>query len=370
MNFNIGYNFDRSLPRILGELNKQYEDTGNRIASVYGSDRDHAHFSARPAFRIQEIGKLELSTHVKQLAGQGIDFNYTFNSPNLGSKREFMDKRGEISDWLYDLELMGVKRIIVADTMLLDFIAREMPNLNMNIEISTIMHIDTPMQIMAFKELDPRIDRVVGNILYNRSFDKLKTFARVAKRVGIDYEVMTNEFCSTISTNPDSANMAHCIYRDSCYDCHATNVTKSDAAQMHGYPMGNCMSGRAQNPADWLRSNFILPQHLKHYAKRGIEHFKITGRTAKTPYLIEMVKAHLSERYEGNLMRLWKPLETISSEKDEVSEHKYKFDIPVTPIMDRFLDPWDLGLIDCTEQVCDECHYCDNFYQDWVKPLK
>lgn len=367
MDFNIGYNFDPELPAMLAKLNEQYAHTGNRIASVYGSDRAHAYCSARPDFRIPEISAGELDWHVQALAQVGIEFNYTFNTPSFGSKVDFIARQPEIKEWLEHLEHMGVARIIVADPMLLDFIARKIPGLNMKIELSTIMHIDTPMQLVAYKQLDPRIDRVVGNILYNRSFRKLEAFARVCKQYDMTYEIMTNEFCSTISTKEGVVNMGHCVYRDSCYTCHASNVTKQDAMAERNYPMGNCMSGRASNAADWLRSNFVLPQHLHHYRDIGINNFKITGRTAKTPYLLEMVSSHLAEYYEGNLMKMWKPLETIYSGKDELSEHKYKFDIPTAP-MTKFLEPWLTGELDCTTHLCSECRYCDIFYDQAIRP--
>lgn len=366
MDFNIGYNFDPELPEMLAELNKEFGDTGNRIASVYGSDRAHAWCSARPDFRIQDVSETELAWHIDKLKQNDIEFNYTFNTPTFGSKAEFIERQPEIISWIDDLITMGVKRLIIADPMLLDFLARKMPDADIKIELSTIMHVDTPMQLVAYKQLDSRIDRVVGNILYNRSFEKLEAFADVCSRYGMTYEIMTNEFCSTISNEDGVVNMGHCIYRDSCYACHATNTTKNEALAERNYPMGNCMSGRASSAADWLRSNFVLPQHLKYYETRGLTNFKITGRTAKTPYLLEMVRSHLAEYYDGNLMKMWKPLETIYSEKDELTGHKYKFDIP-TDKMAAFITPWLNGEVDCTTDLCSDCKYCDGFYENMIK---
>jgi collagenase-like PrtC family protease len=368
MDFNIGCNFDTNLPDELASLNQQFHHTGNRISSVYGSDQAHAWCSARPDFRLPELTEQELAMHVAEYRRHGIDFNYTFNTPTFGSKAKFIERQHDITEWVLALWEMGVARLIIADPMLLDFISRKIPEVTMKLELSTIMHVDTPMQLIAYKQLDSRIDRVVGNILYNRDFRKLKAFNRVCERYGMSYELMTNEFCSTISTEDGVVNLAHCIYRDSCYACHASNTTKKEALAERNYPMGKCMSGRAKSAADWLRSNFILPQHLRHYNEIGITNFKITGRTAKTPYLLEMAQCHLAERFDGNLLQLWKPLETIYSEKDELSGHKHKFNVPADKMGD-FLNPWVNGQVDCTTDLCSDCRYCDMYYENVLRPV-
>lgn len=354
---NTGYNFDLGLIDAFQDLNNKYPD---QITGVYGSIRAHAWTSARPDFRLPEVSIEELADHVRMLGNIGIEFNYTLNSPYLGSKVEYAKREDELADIITLLSQIGVARIIIANPIVLETMRRKLPNLPIKIELSTILHVDTPMQLVAFKQIDERIDKVVGNILYNRDFNKLEAFARTCEMLDMEYEVMVNEFCSIASKRSEVPNFAHCIHRDSCYNCHAKNVAVEDAKLINNYPMGKCMSGRAHHAADWLRSPFILPQHMHYYNNVGIDNFKVTGRTAKTPYIKYIVESYLKQQYNDNLMKLWKPLETIYSDKDELSEHKFKFDIP-TEHMDDFLAPWVARELDCNMQLCSDCQYCDRF---------
>lgn len=358
MKLNLGYNFDVELPTFLAGLNHKYRDSGATISSVYGSDKDHAWLSARPDFRLPEVPEGELKAHVQALAGAGIEFNYTMNTSYLGSKADFAPRVNEFLDWSHKLVEMGVKRFIVANPMFIDILSKRAPDLDVAIELSTIMHIDTPMQMQAFKQLDKRVDRVVSNLLYNRDFKKLFTMVRHAHKLGIDYEIMVNEFCATGSYQSDIPVGTHCIFRDSCYNCHAENKTVEDAKLLNNYPMGDCMSSRAHDIADWLRSPFIRPEDTHWYEEMGVGSFKVTGRTAKTPYILHIAEAYLSRQFGGNMLQLWKPLETIYSDKDELSGHKHKHDIPNSKL-EGFMNPFVTGSINCNDITCSDCRWCD-----------
>jgi len=369
LKLNVGYNFDKHMPEVLDQINREHGTAEDRITEVYGSDKAHAWLAARPDFRLPDITNSNLANHVALLLSYGIRFNYTMNAPYLGSKAEFMARKEELIEWTKFLVDIGVHRLIVSNPMLIEFFRRYLPKEKLRIELSTIMHVDTPMQLAAYKELDPRVDKVVGNILYNRDFTKLQYFAVACEALGMEYEVMVNEFCANTTGVGDTPNMAHCIYRDSCYQCHSENVTKKDAKLIQNYPMGKCMSSRGHNPADWLRTGFVLPQWLRHYENRGIHNFKVTGRTAKTPYIKMVAESYLRRDYTGNLLGLWKPLETIYSEKDELSEHKQRFSIPAEALQ-TFIDPWLTHKLDCNNKLCSSCFYCDDWYEVISNPYK
>jgi|APSaa5957512535_1039671.scaffolds.fasta_scaffold23984_3 collagenase-like PrtC family protease len=361
IHLNLGYNFDTELPDKLNALNQKYGVEGykiNKITGVYGSDKAHAWLSARPDFRLPEVSKFELRTHVHRLLDKDIEFNYTINTSYPGSKESFAPRVGEFVDWIGTLANMGVKRLIVANPMFIDILSKKAPEIDIAIELSTIMHIDTPMQMQAFKQLDKRVDKVVSNLLYNRDFSKLATLAGYAKDLSLGYEVMVNEFCATGSYNNDVPVGTHCIFRDSCYNCHAENETVEHAKLLNNYPMGDCMSSRAHDIADWLRSPFIRPEDTHFYENIGIQHFKVTGRTAKTPYILHIAEAYLSGKFDGNMLQLWKPLETIYSDKDELSGHKHKHNIPNAQL-EGFISPFVKGEINCNNTTCEECFWCD-----------
>jgi collagenase-like PrtC family protease len=359
-NYNCGYNFDINLVDTFKKLHDKYPN--HRITTAYGSIAQHAEFSARPDFRLPDISEKELEQHIIALLDEGIGMNYTMNNIMVPPKKDWMEFQPKLVSLVHRLGDWGVSRITVSNSAMLNLIARYCPDVDIKIEISTIAHVDAVMQLGAYKAVDSRIDRVCGNIAKNREFKFLKAAAKEAKRLGMTYEVMINEFCSTAGKTLDGEVYAtHCIHRDECYAEHGTNKTKKDALAFSNYPMSKCMSGRASSGADWLRSMFVLPQHQHYYNDVGINNFKITGRTATTPYIEAVCEYYMAERFDGNLMHLWKPLETIYTGVAE-ADHKYKFDIP-TAAMDNFLEPWISDKnFSCNNTTCMECKHCDNWY--------
>lgn len=357
--FKVGYNFDIKLVEIFKELNEKYKGT-SRIVEVYGSDRNHAFLSARPHFRIQDIDNIELKGHVSALKEIGIDFNYTMNSINPGSKRELNEKKEMIKGYTLYLEKIGVKRITVSNPLIIEII-REVSDIA--IEISTIAHIDTVSQIKYYKEKYD-IDKVCGNLMLNRNFTKLSAMADWANSNGVVLDLMVNEFCG----NGSGSYATHCIYRDSCYIAHASDVTKEDAELLDCYPMRRCIQSRDIDAACWLKMRFIRPEDLKHYRDIGITDFKITGRTGTTEYIKMVAEAYCSESYDGNLLGLWKNLDTIYNGKSELeTDNEIEID---NKKLDGFLNKWINEDWRCDEKDCgtvgnpNSCNYCNVFWEN------
>lgn len=354
INYKIGCNFDEDLIDKIADLNEKYKDSA-RCFEFFGSDRDHAYLAARPEFRLPDLSKTRLENYVKRAKEKGIMFNYTANSVFPGTKKELVDKKQEIIDYFKWLEEIGVYCITVSNPITLEFL-REASQ-TMKVELSTTLHIDAVTQIKYYKE-KYNIDKVCGSLLKNRSIKFLENAAKYCNENGIIYEIMVNEFCGTGGDN----YMTHCIYRDSCYAFHATNKTKEDAESLNGYPMKFCMSSRDDNPAqNWLRTRFVRPEDIKRYEEIGIKSFKITGRTGSTDYIVKMAEAYLSQKFDGNLLELWKPLQTIYTNDPELEyEHKQYID---NSKLDGYLDYWfNNKNFDCANEECGKtCKYCEEF---------
>ena len=358
--FKVGTNFDERLLDELDKLNKTYE--GNKIIEIYGSDRLTADLAARPDFRLPLLTKQQIESYVKKANEYGIKFNYTLNSffP-YGSKKEFVKNIDNIKDVINFLENIGVFRITVANPILLELIRNEIKS-NIQIELSTCAHIDAITQIKYMYE-KYNVTKICNNLIKNRDFDFLKAAADYCNKNGIIYELMVNEFCGV--GGKDFAT--HCVYRDSCYMCHATNKTLDDANSFNEYPMRICSESRNENPANWLKTRFIRPEDIKYYNNIGINHFKITGRTGSTDYIIKTVESYMSQNYEGNLLNLWKPLESIKGNESEFSNNYTKNNIP-NKSLDGFIDIWYNTGKKCEYEICGEtCKYCDEWYNQKCK---
>lgn len=356
--FKVGVNFDFSLLNDIIELNKESEK--GQITELYGSIREHSALAARPDFRLPDVTNIDLENYIKIAKDNGIDFNYTLNSIlPYGSKSEMYKYRYEIADLVQYLEAIGVHRITVANPLMLEII-RNYAKSDIEVEISTVAHIDTVTQIKFYHE-KYGVNKVCGNLNKNRDFEFLEKAAKYCNDNAIIYELMVNEFCGV--GGEDYAT--HCIYRDSCYLCHATNHTFEDTMTFDNYPMNLCTNSRNKNIVNWLRLKWIRPEDLRYYNNIGLRHFKVTGRTGSSEYIIKTLKAYLDCDYNGNLIELWKPLESIKPGTKESEIKNFYID---NKKLNGFIKIWTtknpFTYHKCDNEVCGEtCQYCERFYK-------
>lgn len=353
--YKIGCNFDPKL--IDGILELNYGNTNRIINELFGSDREHAYLTARPAFRLPDIDKSGFEKYLRRCIEAGVKFNYTMNSPYPGSKKFLSDQKKKIIDHVKFLEDSGVAIITISAPVLAEFI-REASS-SIEIEISTIAHIDTVTQIKAWKD-KYSINRICSNLLKNRSVKFLRNAATYCKANNIVLNLMVNEFCSTGGGDDSKPYSTHCIYRDSCYLCHAENETPDDDRLLNRYPMAYCISSRSHS-STWLKSMFIRPEDIYLYENIGIDHFKITGRTATTQYLLKVAEAYIRGIWNDNLLALWKPLETIHTHQNELDfEHNILID---NSKLNGFVNFWfENENHDCSIEICGEtCRYCNEY---------
>lgn len=358
--FKLGTNFDFALLDAIKKENDTNE-RGNTVQEVYGSIRAHASLAARPDFRLPVVSNDKFIEYVRYAKERGINFNYTLNSIQpMENKLNFEKHAREIIDLIEWFAEIGVYRITIANPMLLELVKRTKHH--PLVEISTIAHIDTITQIRYFFETYG-VTKICANVNKNRNFKWLEKAAKYCNDNNIELELMANEFCGV----GGKGYATHCIYRDSCYICHSTNKDEADAKALDSYPMKQCTMSRNSDPANWLKVKFIRPEDLKVYNDIGIHNFKLTGRTASTEYLVKVLHAYMTENWEGNLLGLWKPLESITHEKDESFT---SYNIP-NKALDNFINIWSKSYHDCDNEICGQtCQYCQRWYEEHVKELQ
>ena len=352
--FKLGTNFDPALPHYIAQLNSQHQDKAV-INEVYGSDRAHANLAARPDFRLPNVSMAQLEYHVRDCHAHGICFNYTMNTILPGSKVYVEEHKAEIIDFIHKLEDIGVYRVTAASPLLMEIIREASPTIEL--DISTIMHVDTVTQIQYLHETFG-IKKLCNSVLKNRSVNFLMAAAKYCNANDIEFELLANEFCGVAG----KSYTTHCVYRDSCYITHAQDTTKESAMAMDTYPMQHCATGRAMDMHNWLKLRWIRPQDLHYYNSIGIDKFKITGRTGSTDYIMRVAEGYMSGVWDDNLLDLWKPLETIYTGQAE-NEYEQPAHID-TKLLDKFLFKWfnEPGF-DCANELCGtDCNYCEHFY--------
>lgn len=360
--YKVGCNFDPELINVVKYLNDKYKDHG-RIVELFGSDADTEEVTARPGWRLPKISREFFAEYVKKLKDIGVNFNFTMNSIQpYGSKMNMIAHKKEIQDLVKWLESIGVYRITVANPMMLLFI-REVSNIE--IEMSCIAHIDTVTQLKYYHETFG-VNKFCCSILKNRNKMFLINAQKYCDENNCILELMCQEFCGVAGVDGNGTHYAtHCVFRDSCYLCHAMNKTKEDSMSYHNYPMGYCMSARSSTPEAWLRMRWIRPEDQKIYRNRtGVNYFKLSGRTGTTEYLKFVMEAYMSESYDGNLLELWKPLSSIYDGKTEL---KSETDVNIpNKKLDGFINKWmNKDGWECENELCGTtCKYCEKFAKE------
>jgi collagenase-like PrtC family protease len=366
--FKVGDNLSNDLPAVLDRLNQKYS---NKITEVFGSIAQHAWLAARPRFRLPNITEKQFCEHVKKLHSYGIEFNYTLNAPFLGSSSYIEMRLPMLKDTVGFLVNCGITRFTISSPLLAILLKNIYGN-RLEYELSTIAALTQVSQLKSYHDM-AGFTRFCMNIEKHRNFDFLKKAQEVANREGFVINLIVNEFCSSSHANYCSG----CVLRQDCYNLHSVNETKEDYAKFGGYPMNYCMAGRGQEPYSWLRSRFILPQWLKFYRDIGITHYKITGRTGSTEYIKKIVEYYMKEKFDGNLLELWKPLESIySGAKNSDADNTFiKTNLSCKKLIDNnFINHWlpneDQGdfCFDCSSEDCGvSCNYCKEFYDKHLK---
>lgn len=359
-NLNFGYNFEPETLGLIEELNNLHskENPTNRITSVYGSDVEHSYLSARPDYRFPRFATLNnLFAHAKMLRDIGVGFWYTANTIDIGAK--FAINKSRIAKWIDELSTNDIG-IIVADTMLLEIINKHC-KVTPRVELSTIMRIESPRELIALKEQYPFIVKSVIHISYNRSFYLLKQFVKAADIAGIELEVLVNENCGT--GYPGGASP--CIHRDSCYNNHGHNVTLQDAKLISDYPLNKCISKRYSDITNFLNLFWILPEHFKYYEAIGIHYFKVTGRTASADFAKDILPKYVRGLYDGNIINSWLPIEKINRPGTGHSQDRAQGIDSNT--LYSFMLPFVEEEIECHSRICNvDCDYCQEYYNDII----
>ena len=344
------------------ELNEKYKNHG-RIVELFGSDRDTEEVTARPGWRLPKISKEYFADYVKKLNDIGVKFNFTMNSIiPYGSKVEMVKHKKDIQDLVKWLESIGVYRLTIANPEIL-IMVREVSNIE--VEMSCITHIDTVTQMKYYHETFG-VNKFCCSILKNRNKEFLIRAQDYCNRNGCILEIMCQEMCGVAGIDNQGSHYAtHCVFRDSCYICHAFNRTKEESMLDNNYPMGYCMSARSSTPEAWLRMRWIRPEDQKIYReKTGINYWKVSGRTGTLEYMKFVLEAYMSESYDGNLLGLWKPLSSIYDGKTELKS-KTDIDIP-NKKLDGFINKWmDGNGWECENHECGySCRYCEQFAKE------
>lgn len=356
----VGCIFSQDFLDYINEMNSRTELV--KIYEVYGSTLENCFLTARSAYRLPQCDRKSFEQYIRNILDMGLQFNYTMNASYIGSLEEIYRKQAQIKGYIKYLSDIGVTTITITLPIIAEMI-REVDE-KIGIEVSTIAHLDSVAQIQMWYE-KYAITKICNNVMKNRETAFLRNAAQFCKSKNIVLTLIANEFCSN-GTNNAIDCAGGCIYRDHCYSLQSEGYTQADMKKMHGYPMAICDESR-KHPIVWLKSNFIRPEDMKLYNEVGINHFKITGRTASLSYMKKVIKAYMEQNWNGNLIGLWNNVDHLSIGSESEKREKEVF-IP-NKLLDNFLKFWFQNMNHiCSQELCGEtCEYCNRYYEEYIK---
>ncbi len=257
---------------------------GLPVRYVYGCLPDEP--GMRPMTWVPQVDEATLVEHISQAASLGIDFLYVLNPSCLGA-REFSGegqrwlayKIGQWQDW-------GLKSVTVSNPYVVHMIKERAPELR--VHVSMVANIDTLNKARWWEQLGADVLNIHPNA--NRDFAFLRA---LRQSVHCDLVVLVNEGC-----------LLQCYMRE----YHANNSSHSIEGLEKGYFMDYCSAMCARikigEPAQMLKSPWVLPEDLALYERAGISKFKVAGRDKSTEWLLRAIHSYGERHYEGNLMEL------------------------------------------------------------------
>lgn len=354
---NVGCNFDESLIEKVKELNAKYIKNGVQVAEFYGSlPKGVAGLpTARPDFRLPAIDTTKLREFVIKLREAGFAFNYTLNS-SLTSEW-FAKSKEDYYDIIRILRLIDPDIVTVAHHLPLRYLSREF-----DIEISTIFETNT-VNGLAYYVNNYTVNKICVSIAKNRN----AAFLEGARKAGLNeyVELLANEFCNFGGT------FCQQFTRKSCYELHGLGGNK----ELHheGFPLLWCSASRYRHPSAFLKAPVIYPWDIKYYRDTfGITHFKLSGRTLPTDYILKTVEAYLSlgEVMDDNVLALWGHVDQVGKGKDKLMKVPAIYIDKEKLRKENFVKSILVKRLDCESVLCEDCQYCEKVFKKTRKEFK
>ena len=240
-------------------------------------------------------------------------------SPEFISRTLFLVKK---------LNSAGLSGATLTNPIYIQKIKKEVPALKLT--ASVICEIDSVQSAGFFEDLGA--DAFVPDRDINRNLDLLK---EIKEATEMEMTLMVNEGC-----------LFRCPQRIVHYN-FSSHCSKSENKQYNTTDFNSnfCRNIRLNAPQEIIKSQFILPQHLRYY-KNIADSFKIVGRTMPTPWVLSATESYLCEKYNGNLLDLLE-----SAIPKFLSETGMK--ISVESLDDKFFKK-----VTTCDKNCRKCTYC------------
>lgn len=328
LKFSVPYNNRLETLNALGE---RFHSGSNRICEVYFSGPPEFSGSGRavPKITTAHIRKAICLCHA-----QGWDANLLVNSTCGGLGWYRKEQFSRTLRYIKSLhEKHGLDSVTVANPIYLQKIKEEIPKIKT--VASVLCCIDTVQKASFYDNFG--VDVIIPDRDINRDLEKLKL---IREAVDAEIRLMVNEGC-----------LYGCPYRQFHFNLISHN-SKEDENQRDCF-FSDCQHIARKDPSQILKSCWIRPEDLRKYRKIT-NHFKVTGRTRSTEWILNTTHAYFCENYGGNL------LELMDSSLDAFRQTYHAY------LDNKSLDGFFEKVAYCKKN-CGKCRYCDGAARSIVK---
>lgn len=328
-------------------LNGNCSDNSCCIYETYGSLREDIIGNLRPSCNINNINISKLNDYISVLHTNNIKFDYVINSTICPMPIESKVTTEDMLDFINELICIGTDSFTVTNPYIIMIIKNNFPSVKVNASVCN--EISSIHQIKEFDAIGA--DCIILDRDINRKFRLIKKMCASTKK---DLKVLCN---------------SPCIYQCINVQYHANHSSFLSVKNLNKkfelpYCSFYCSQKQFSNPVECIKSQWIRPEDMQYYNNLGIRYFKLDGRDKSSEYMVEVIKAYLCMKYDGNFFHL-----LHSSFTKEMRDIVY-FDLN-----QNVYEDWKMGIdnreldgfieliqrkdFDC-DGDCAECNICDS----------
>jgi Collagenase and related proteases len=355
--FTIPTDFKTSTVEQIAEKNKQWTMP---IKEVYGSMNLSLFGSGRISSVLHEVDLNTVQKYVEVLDENDILFNYTLNFI-CASNLEFTDKgKKETAKLLRKLHSIGIRRFTVASPSMLQLLKEVLPDAKAS--VSVLSNVDSYARLAAFVSYG-NVDRIILPEYMNRKIAQTEKLVKQGRMLGYEFGTIVNSACAI-----------DCPYRE-FHHTFISHAVKGKNFKPRDYYGSKCALDRIEHPAEVLKSAWIRPEDLKHYADLGISVFKIAGREMRNADFLRVVDIYNQGSFDGNF---WE-LSRCFSEAPKFEELDYaKLFTLQNKELGQFTSRFFASKSFCSTKDCETCNYCNSYsklvqvnnYAKWKQTLE
>ena len=298
ISFDVGTNFDYELFDTIDKF-----DTKHSITSLYGKLKHDGLPGGRTASIVPDFTMDQLAEYVAECKKRDITFNYLINPLSLDQNEIDPVVGKKIRDFIHEIYDIGVRAITLNSPILIKYVKNELPDMFVTLGLyaypTTIQHIE------YWRNWG--VDEITLDHGFNRRFDLLRKLLTQYKDTDLNLRVIANNLC-----------LRECPFRLA----HGCFVGHSDPDKFSmDYSLVNCAYKKVTHPTAILTAEFIRPEDVHYYRElaeeTGNKNFsiKLIDRTRTTEFLNRVIKAYMTESFDGNLLDIvnWPQAKTIAT---------------------------------------------------------